>query len=397
MTTSLVAAETELRQVTRRLAESPVVALDIESNGLFKYKATLCTMQLATPDEIVVVDTIAAPLEALVELLGSNGPRKIVHDVAFDARILAEAGIALGNVLDTSLTARMLGRTATGLASLLMSELGVTVDKKLQHHDWTERPILPHQLQYLADDVVHLHALAAKLWAEAEERGITDAIEEETRYRLAQAQASVQVVDPRPPYVRLKGIDRVPEVELPILRRLAEIREEKAKRADVPPYKVIGPDILFAIAHARPETMDDLAKLKGAVGGHRARSIAPALLDAVRAGLLDDGIPDAERAMITKPRLPPAVAKARRARESRLGAWRKVEAKARGIDEQVVLPGHCLQDLADLEEPTLDAVLAVPGLGRFRIERDGEAILGALLATSVTGGPTPPASEPEVR
>ena len=75
----------------------------------------------------------------------------------------------------------MLGRTATGLASLLGSELGIAVDKKLQHHDWTERPIQSHHLRYLADDVVYLEALADKLWNEVEAprgtdgRGIGDA------------------------------------------------------------------------------------------------------------------------------------------------------------------------------------------------------------------------------
>src|ERR1700754_3174158 len=112
----LVTREDELRNVVARLRQAKRIALDVESNGLFKYKATLCTMQLATSDEIVVVDTIAVPLGALAELLGPNGPRKIVHDVAFDARILAEADLILANVLDTSILARMLSRAATGLA-----------------------------------------------------------------------------------------------------------------------------------------------------------------------------------------------------------------------------------------------------------------------------------------
>ncbi len=379
----LVTREDELRTVATRLLRANRVAVDIESNGLFKYKATLCTMQLATADEVVVVDTLATPLAALAEVLGPKGPRKIVHDVAFDARILAEANLVLANVLDTSLAARMLGRSATGLASLVASELGISMDKKLQHHDWTERPIKSQQLRYLAEDVVHLEALAGRLWKEVEERGIADAVEEETRYRLTQAVAGAGMVDPRPPYIRLKGIDRVPKEELPILRRLAEIRENKAKKLDVPPYKVIGPDVLFAIARAKPRTMDELARIKGATGGHRARSLGPSMLEAVAAGLADGGFPDAERAMLEKPRPPSTVIKARRAREGRLTSWRKAEAKRRGVDEQVVLPGHCLQDLADLpDEATLDEIAAVPGIGAFRLERDGAAIQAALAATA---------------
>lgn len=370
---SLVASADELSAAVERLARVPRIAIDIESNGLFKYRATLCTIQLASPEEVVVVDPFATPIDALGPLLATTGPRKIVHDVAFDARILAESKIALGNVLDTSVAARMLGRQATGLASL-MKELGVDLDKKLQHHDWTQRPLREAEVRYLADDVVHLEALATKLETELEAAGIAEAVEEETRYRLAQAIAAAGTVDPRPPWVRLKGVDRAPKTDWPILRELAAIREEHARKLDVPPYKVIGPDLLFAIAKAKPRSRGDLERIKGATSGSRARAIAPAMLRAIDA----EPVPEAELAFLEKPRLAPALVKARRARESRLTSWRKAEAKARGIDEQVVLPGHCLQDLADLETTEPGALATVPGLGAFRIERDGEALLRAL-------------------
>lgn len=396
--TSLVTSEGDLRAAVERLAKSVGLggrlAVDIESNGLFKYKATLCTMQIASRDEVVVIDTLAVPLAPLAQLLGPDGPRKIVHDVAFDARILAESNLILANVLDTSIAARMLGRTATGLASLLGTDLGIKLDKTLQHHDWTERPIRADHLCYLADDVIHLDALADKLCAEIDRvpvggQEIADAVEQETRYRLSQAIAAAASVEKRPPYLRLKGIDRIPAQELPILRRLAELREAKARSLDVPPYKVLGPDVLFAIARARPKTLEQLARVKGATAGHRARSLGPALLEAVAAGLEDRSIPDAERAMLERPRLPQAFVKARKARESRLTAWRKSEAKKRGVDEQVVLPGHCLQDLADLDDgASLDAIAAVPGIGAFRVERDGAALVAVLAATEapVTAG-----------
>jgi ribonuclease D len=374
--TSLVTTDDGLREAVVRLSKSPRIAVDIESNGLFRYRATLCVLQLATPTEVVVVDPLAVALEPLAEVLGASGPTKIVHDVAFDARILAEASLVLANVVDTSIVARMLGRSATGLASLLDVELGIKLDKKLQHHDWTERPLRTEHLRYLAEDVAHLEALADKLLAQAEQAGITEAIDEETRYRLAQAVAAAGAVDPRPPYLRLKGIDRVPADELPILRRLAELREAKAKGLDVPPYKVIGPDVLFAIARARPTT-----------------------LEAVSLGLKDGPIPEAERAMLQRPRPPQSVVKARRARESRLTSWRKAEAKRREVDEQVVLPGHCLQDLADLgEEASLEAIAQVPGIGAFRVARDGHAIL-SVLRNGAPSGAAPSeneVAEPEV-
>lgn len=163
------------------------------------------------------------------------------------------------------------------------------------------------------------------------------------------------------------------------MRHLAQVREDKARALDVPPYKVLAPDVLFAIAQAKPRTAGDLARIKGACQGRRAASIADEVLRAVAAGIADPTIPDADRVYLERPRVPSNVARQRRAREQRLSKWRRGEAQRRGVDEQVVLPGHCLQDLVVLEQPvTRDAIRAIRGMGAFRVTRDGDAILAAL-------------------
>jgi ribonuclease D len=383
----LVTNEDTLRTVARRLGEEPRVALDIESNGMHAYRATLCVLQLAAKGSVVIVDPLATKLDALGPLLASKTTVKLLHDVSFDARILAEAGLTLANVRDTSVAARMLGRTATGLGSLLSAELGIEVDKKMQHHDWAQRPLDRAALSYLGNDVLHLEALADRLFGEVETRAISAEVDEETRYRIAQSIASAGAQDPRPPYVRLKGIDKLPEADLAVLRHVALVREEKARALDVPPYKVLAPDVLVAIAHAKPRSAADLARIKGATQGRRAASLEAELLKAVGAGIEDPRVPDEDRQYLERPRLPSSVARQRRAREQRLTKWRRDEAQRRGVDEQVVLPGHCLQELADLEAATLADLAEVPGLGAFRVDRDGPA-LTALLVKPEEGEPS---------
>ena len=51
----LVTNEDTLRTVARRLEEEPRVALDIESNGMHAYKATLCVLQLAAKGSVVSI------------------------------------------------------------------------------------------------------------------------------------------------------------------------------------------------------------------------------------------------------------------------------------------------------------------------------------------------------
>lgn len=383
-TPGVVTDASEAAALVRLLHGAGRVAVDLESNGLFAYRPDVCVVQLAAtvPGEstarVVLIDTLAVAPTVLAPLLEDTAVVKLVHDVAFDARMLAAAGVSLRNVVDTSIAARMLGIQATGLASLLQAQLGIGIDKSLQHHDWGKRPIDPRTLPYLEADVVHLDALAEALWRQVEAAGIELEVAEETRYRLEQAIASAHAVDDRLPYMRLKGIDRVGGATLAILRHLAALREARARQLDVPPYKVLGPETLFAIAERKPRTMAELEQVRGATSGGRARAMAREVLAAVAQGLTEGDVPPEERARLVKPRLAGSAARARREREQRLSRWRKVEAQKRGVDEQVVLPGHCLADLADLDDPTPESVRSVAGIGDFRVERDAGAWIEAL-------------------
>ena len=364
---------------TARRAER--VAVDVEASGMFAYRARPCTVQLSWDEgaEVVVVDSLATSMHLLGELLGPGGPVKIVHDLAFDARLLVEGGIELGNVHDTAIVARMLSRAATGLATLLDVELGIHIGKTMQHHDWRIRPLDDRMLGYLAADVLYLEALEKKLWREAAEREILDAVSEETRYRLASAIDAARSPNVTPPYARIKDTGRLTERELAALRVAAERREREAERRDVPPHKVASGEVLISIARTRPTRLEELERIRGlSTATPEGRAFAIDLVQAMASA--GDVIPEEERVYFEPVRMPAAEVRLRRQRETRLIAWRRAEAKRRGVDEQVVLPGHCLKAVATQGALNVDDLALVSGLGAFRIRDDGEAIVHAMLA-----------------
>src|SRR5450432_1582204 len=160
---AIIRTGADLERLARSVAASPIVALDAEGNGLFAYRARLCTLQLGWQEgadpRIAIVDALEVDCRILADVLGPTGPVKVLHDFTFDVKLLADAGVVLSNLRDTSVLARMLGRKATGLASLLSSELGIVVEKELQQHDWSQRPLGVKHIEYLAGDVRHLLAL----------------------------------------------------------------------------------------------------------------------------------------------------------------------------------------------------------------------------------------------
>ena len=384
---TVVTTRADLEKVVRAARAAPAVAVDAEGNGLFAYRARLCTVQLAWSEgdrmQIAVVDTIAVDPAPLGELLDRSGPIKVLHDFTFDVKLLAEAGVELDNVHDTSVLARMLGRKATGLASLLSAELGIVVPKELQQHDWSRRPLRPAELAYLATDVLHLDALHEKLLAEARSLDIEDEVLVECAFKRESAVAPPR--EKRAAYLRIKGADALDAVSLAVLRRLVIEREAIAELWDVPPFKVAGNETLLFLAQRKPASLEDLQRVKRGISPRLAESGAR-LVEAIRAGLADGAVPAADRTI--EGRLDRAAVAARRAREKRLTAWRRVEARTRAIDEQVVLPGHCLAELVALDAPDPTAIAEVRGLGAKRFARYG-AMLQALLEGDVAL-PAPP-------
>jgi ribonuclease D len=273
----------------------------------------------------------------------------------------------------------MLGRTATGLASLLESVLHVRIGKEMQHHDWRIRPLDEPMLAYLVTDVAHLEDLEEALWGEVLARDIEREVLEETRYRLASASAATRSPSVVPPYARIKGVERLAEREQSVLAVIAELREREAMRRDVPPHRVVSNDTLVALARARPKSAAEIARTRG-VGTSSAA--ARAFVEELARGIATAGesLAPEERARFERPRLPGPLLRARREREARLLAWRREEAKRRDVDEQVVLPGHCVKDLVDPEVTDVDGVARVPGIGAFRVERYGTALVRTLRA-----------------
>ncbi len=363
--------------LARSLTSLPGCAVDLEANGRFAYKARVCFLQIAHGERAWLVDTLIVDVALFREPLGAEGPVKIVHDVAFDARMLAEAGVALGNVHDTAIAAQMLGRASTGLGSLALAELGISMDKSLQGHDWGARPLPPEMLEYLAGDVEHLTALHDKLWAEVLGTGIEAEILEETQYRILSAIASARAPDV-PAYARIKGVEKLAPPEQAVLRRLCEARDREARRLDAPATELVPASALIAIVRAKPTSIDALKTIPGAMPRRQGYAVARELLRAVQQGLADGDIPPEERPLLSPRSVPAETLRARRARETRLMAWRRAEAERRKVNEQVVLPGHCLKDLAELPEVDEHTVAGVRGIGDFRLARDAESLMRVL-------------------
>ena len=149
-----------LNEVIDLLRHAPRVAVDIESNGFFRYHERVCLVQLASAETAFLVDPLAInDVRPLGELLADRSVEKVFHAADNDLRSLdRDWGFRVNNLFDTSIAAAFVGSERLGLQSVMKEYTGVELAKprRLQLSDWTKRPLSPEAQKYAADDVLHL-------------------------------------------------------------------------------------------------------------------------------------------------------------------------------------------------------------------------------------------------
>ncbi len=153
------------------------VAIDTEAMGLNPRRDRLCLVQLSAGDGNAHLVQLAPGLyEAprLKRLLADPGVTKLFHFARFDLAMLYHyLGVMALPCYCTKIASR-LARTFTdrhGLRDLCKDLLNIDLSKQQQSSDWGAQTLTAEQLRYAASDVLHLHALRARLDAMLEREG----------------------------------------------------------------------------------------------------------------------------------------------------------------------------------------------------------------------------------
>jgi ribonuclease D len=145
------------------------VAVDTEAMGLNPHRDRLCVVQLSAGDgdaHLVQFAPGAYDAPRLQRLLGDPFVTKLFHFARFDLAMMRRyLGVMAAPVYCTKIASR-LARTFTdrhGLRDLCKDLLSVDLSKQQQSSDWGAPTLTEEQLRYAASDVLHLHALRARL------------------------------------------------------------------------------------------------------------------------------------------------------------------------------------------------------------------------------------------
>jgi ribonuclease D len=360
--------------LARHLQGVPAIAIDTEADSLHHYPERLCLIQLADPEgRVFFLDALAlVDLEPVRPLFADPATLKVFHSGDNDVVYLKRRfGLAFAGLSDTMLAARFLGVRELGLERLLLKYMDVPAARSQQKTDWARRPLTPAQEHYAAEDVRHLISLRERLVADLRAIGRESWLDEE-----CEALAALPVPE-RPSeedgYRRIRGASRLPPRGLAVLRVLYLQREAWARAEHRPPFKVLSPETLFALAERPPA---EPAALQGVPG------LSPRLVERYGEGLLAATARGLTERLPEPPRVPrparPVVTTASRNRTESLKKWRTEASEGSGLDPGVLLPQRLIDALA-LDPPAdLAGLRGVPGLRRWRVDAFGPAILAAL-------------------
>ena len=145
------------------------VAIDTETLGLNPHRDRLCVVQLSKGDgtaDVVQVAPAQRRAPNLERLLADASVTKLFHYARFDIAVMFNAfGVMAETIYCTKIASKLI-RTYTdrhGLRDLCRELLGIDLSKQQQSSDWGADVLTDAQVSYAASDVLHLHALRARL------------------------------------------------------------------------------------------------------------------------------------------------------------------------------------------------------------------------------------------
>jgi ribonuclease D len=257
------------------------IALDAERASGFRYSQRAYLIQLATKEEIFLVDPLALDesVPGWTATLGATLSKAtwLLHAATQDLPCLAELDIRPTKLIDTELAARLAGYERVGLGSLTLELLEIELAKEHSAADWSARPLTEEMLDYAALDVDVMDELWVKIEQSLIEQGKLDwALEEFTNLVSFKPK---QI--PAEPWRNLPGLSKIKEVpKLKIAASLWLARDQIARDRDSAPGRLIPDRSIMAAVVQQPKSKSDLASNKE-FQGRASRTLLNVWWDAI--------------------------------------------------------------------------------------------------------------------
>lgn len=244
------------------LDQSELVGFDTEFVSEDCYRPELCLLQIATRDQVFLIDPKAiSDLELIWQRLVDPNRLVIVHagreEILFAYRA---TGSSYPKLFDIQVAVGLVGgEYPSSYGKLLQRYLGKSASKGETRTDWRKRPLTSAQLEYAAQDVLYLPALYDKLYAQLNSLHRIPWLENE----LKQRQVALAEYERAEGWTRLPGVQNLTTEQLSIARELWNWRNQRAIRKNMPARRVLRDDLIIELARRGTADPKRIAHLRG--------------------------------------------------------------------------------------------------------------------------------------
>lgn len=356
---NVITTTRQLAEACERLSQHAYVAVDTEFLREQTFWPELCLIQLAGPQDELIVDPLASgiDLKPFFDLMANERVVKVFHAGRQDIEIVfAKTGLIPHPIFDTQVAAMVCGfGESVSYSNLVKRVVGHDVDKSSRFTDWSRRPLSQKQLIYALGDVTHLRDIYHYLRGELDGSGRAHWLSEEM---ATLTDPATYITHPEDAWKRLKLRVRSRKA-LAALIELAAWRERLAQSQNVPRARVLRDEALYDIANHAPTDVTKLGELRSLSEGFSRSARAKEIVEAVKRGL--------ERDPKTLPSL--NAQQGLSAQATALLELLRVLLKASAAKNRVA--PKLIADTGDLERIATEAEPDVPALKGWRLEMFG--------------------------
>lgn len=242
------------------MAQTDHYALDTEFIKVDTLKPILGLLQLNVSCNVYVLDGKTLDLTDLWAIL-FNARRNTFHACGEDLDLIHYYADQkpLSNVFDTQVGLSFLGHgLQLSYQQALHNELGIDIDKGETRSDWLARPLRTEQLQYAANDVIHLPQLASTLEKKLTAQGLWQFTLDDCNVN---AREIARDIDIQTLYESI-GTFRHTRLQLIQLQQLAAWREHLARATNQPRGFILKNSTLLDMVDTQPNSCQQLQVCK---------------------------------------------------------------------------------------------------------------------------------------
>lgn len=261
---SLITQSNEVLKLCNILVSEKFICVDTEFIREKYYHPKLCLIQLGdTKGNGWAIDPLVEniDLQPVYELFLNKNVLKVFHSPRQDFEIIFNILNKIPKpIFDTQSAAMACGfGDSASYESLVNNIVNINLDKSARFTDWQLRPLSKKQIDYAISDVTHLSKVYSYLLENMTKNGRLEWIREEVHKFF---DLNIYVTEPNNAWKRIKFYSSN-KTTMSIFKEIAQMREELAKKLNVPRNKIMRDDIIIKLAKNPPKDLIEFDGLRG--------------------------------------------------------------------------------------------------------------------------------------